>query len=195
MPRKANVTRKTKETDITALVCLDGSGKSVISTPVPFFNHMLDLFCMHGGFDIELKASGDSEIDGHHTVEDIGIVLGGAFKKAAGGKEGIERFGFSLMPMGESLVTLSLDVCGRSVLVWNCGIKNEKVGNFDVELVHEFLKAFCDNFGLTLHVNLNYGQNTHHILEAVFKALGRSLRKALAVADGSGGVPSTKGTL
>jgi imidazoleglycerol-phosphate dehydratase len=193
--RKAEIKRTTKETDISLELNIDGTGISDINTGVGFLDHILTLFSRHGFFDLKLKATGDLEVDQHHTVEDIGICLGQAFIKACGDKAGIRRYGDSTIPMGESLANVVLDLCDRPFLVFNVQLNNQKVGNFDVELVEEFFHAYVNNCGATLHINLAYGSNTHHIIEAIFKAFGRAMDQATSKDERIKGVLSTKGTL
>jgi imidazoleglycerol-phosphate dehydratase len=193
--RIATVKRTTKETDISIELNIDGTGACEISTGVGFFDHMMTLFSRHGFLDLKFKAVGDTEVDYHHTVEDVGICLGQAVVKACGDKAGIRRFGNSTIPMGESLATVAIDLCDRPFLVFNASLEKSKVGDFDVELVEEFLHAFTNHSGATLHVNLLYGSNTHHIIEAIFKALGRALDQATSKDERIQGVLSTKGTL
>lgn len=193
--RIVDIKRETSETEISLKINLDGSGNSNIDTPVPFLNHMLDLFTRHGLFDLDLEAKGDVEIDDHHTVEDIGIVLGQAIRKAIGDKAGINRYGSEFVPMDDALVHIALDLSGRYYL--NCevdGLK-DKVGEFDTELVEEFFRAVAFNLGLNLHIRKLAGYNTHHIIEGIFKAFGRSLSKAVAMNERITGVMSTKGKL
>jgi imidazoleglycerol-phosphate dehydratase len=193
--RKTEIKRTTKETDIKLELNIDGTGISEINTGVGFLDHILTLFSRHGFFDLNLKATGDLEVDQHHTVEDVGICLGQAFAKACGDKAGIRRFGNATIPMGESLATVILDLCDRPFLVFNVQLKNQKVGDFDVELVEEFFQAYVNNCGATLHVNLAYGSNTHHVIEAIFKAFGRAMDQATSKDERIKGVLSTKGTL
>lgn len=191
--RKAKVDRKTKETDIKVAINLDGNGKYTIDTSVPFLDHMLSLMCKHGLFDIRLKAKGDIDVDYHHTVEDIGIVLGKAVKQALGNMEGVSRYGQASVPMDEALASVSLDISGRPYLVYKVEFpKKSKIKNFEPDLIEDFLQAFASNSGITLHVESPYGRNTHHIIEAIFKALGRALRKAVFIDPRVKGVPSTK---
>ncbi len=190
--RTAELSRKTRETDITASLNLDG-GNCKISTGIGFFDHMLNSFAVHGGFGLTLTAKGDLEVDGHHTVEDTGIVLGQLFAKALGDKSGIARYGSFYIPMDEALAFCVVDVSGRPFLVFDDPFENQVIGDFDACLVNEFLRAFAFNAGITLHVKLLYGQNAHHMAEAVFKALGHALKTACAVTDGD--VLSTKGVL
>jgi imidazoleglycerol-phosphate dehydratase len=195
MERISQVKRKTTETDVTLKINLDGSGKYSIKTPVPFLTHMLELFSKHGLFDLEIIASGDVEIDFHHTVEDIGICLGEAFNKALGKKEKIKRYGEAKVPMDEALAQITLDISGRPHLTCNIPQIEDKVGHFDTELVEEFFQAFVNNSGITLHINLISGKNSHHIIEAVFKAFARALDAATLLDPRVSGIPSTKGAL
>lgn len=193
MKRKSQLERKTKETAITLDLDLDGRGKYQIETGVPFFDHMLAQLARHGKLDMELKAKGDIEIDFHHTVEDVGILLGKAFKQAIGDKKGIRRFGQSLLPMDDVLSRIVLDISGRPYLYCDLDFNSPYVGQFPVELVEEFLRAFTTHSGITLHAEILHGSNTHHQIEAVFKGLGRSLGSAIEVIDTD--IPSTKGVL
>ena len=193
--RTAEIKRKTKETDISLRLTLDGEGKSNISTGIPFFNHMLELFARHGLFNLNLKAEGDLEVDFHHTVEDIGICLGQAFAKALGDKRGIRRYGEATIPMDEALATVAVDLSGRSFLAYNVKIRRIKIGNFNVGLVKEFFRAFVDQADLTLHINLLYGEDIHHSIEAIFKAFARAMRQATEPDRRVKGIPSTKGRL
>jgi imidazoleglycerol-phosphate dehydratase len=194
--RTAKIERKTKETDIKLTLNLDGKGQYSINTSIPFFDHMLSLMCKHGIFDIKLKAKGDIEIDYHHTVEDIGIVFGKAVKQALGDMKGISRFGQATVPMDEALASVSIDISGRPYLVYRVAFpKKSKIKNFDPDLIEDFLQAFVSNSGITLHVESPYGRNTHHIIEAVFKALGRALRNAVYIDPRIKGIPTTKGQL
>ena len=195
MPRTAQITRKTAETDIKLSLDLDGSGKAEVSSGVGFFDHMLTHLAKHGGFDIDVDARGDLEIDGHHTVEDVGICLGQAFLKAVGKPVGLRRFGHAVIPMDEALAEAAVDFSGRPYLVWNVAFPSSKIGSFDVELVREFFTAFAMNGALTLNVALIDGANSHHIAEACFKAVARALREAVERDPRAAGVPSTKGTL
>lgn len=195
MIRKGEIHRKTGETEIKVNMNLDGEGIGRINTPIPFLNHMLELFAKHSLFDIELTASGDVEVDFHHTVEDIGICLGKAFNEALGDKKGIKRFCSAFIPMDEALVLLAADISGRPFLKYDVSIPAERVGNFDTELVEEFFRAFVNSGNFTLHVRLIEGKNAHHIIEAVFKALGRVLSGAVELDSRIKGVPSTKGIL
>lgn len=194
--RKSRIERKTKETDINAELILDGAGKYSVNTSIPFFDHMLSLLCKHGLFDLKIKAKGDVEIDHHHTVEDIGIVLGKAFKHALGEMKGITRYGQASVPMDEAIASVSLDISGRPYLVYKAEFpKRSRLKDFDPDLIEDFLQAFVSNSGITLHVGVLYGRNTHHMIEAIFKALGRALRQAVAIDPRVKGVPSTKGRL
>lgn len=196
MKRQATITRKTKETQITASVDLDGAGASEISTGIGFLDHMLEQVARHGLIDIKLEAKGDLHIDFHHTTEDVGIVLGQAVAKALGDKQGITRYADVHLPMDETLARVVLDISGRPVLVFKAEFGRDKVGTFDTELVREWFHAFAMNAGLTLHVEVLYGSNDHHIAEACFKGLARVLRAAVAIDPrAQGEVPSTKGTL
>lgn len=192
--RTANVTRKTKETDISVTLNLDGSGKCEVDTGIGFFDHMLTALTVHGGFDLILDCDGDLQVDGHHTVEDIGIVLGSAFCKALGDKSGIMRFGSAYIPMDEALGFCSLDISARPFLVFDAEFANEKIGDYEACLTEEFMRAFAFNAGITLHISAKYGANDHHKTEAMFKALAYALRKATALNE-SGNAVSTKGTL
>ena len=195
MPKRTvQVNRKTRETDVTVALSLDG-GSYENETGVGFFDHMLDHVARHGGFGLRVSASGDRQIDDHHTVEDVGIVLGQALDQALGDKKGIERFGFASVPMDEALARVSIDLSGRSSLEFEAAFRGDaaKIGQFDVQLVREFLTALVNNGRFNCHVEVPRGSNDHHIAEAIFKALGRSLRQAVAVTGKD--VPSTKGTL
>lgn len=185
----------TGETEVKVTFRLLGSGSFEGDTGLPFFNHMLELFTRHGMFDLTVYAQGDLEVDGHHTVEDIGITMGQALEHALGDKQSINRYGSALVPMDEALVQVALDLSGRPYLSCQVKCPTPRVGEFDVELVEEFLKALANNAGITLHVAMLAGRNTHHIIEAVFKALGRALRQAVEIDPRGEGVPSTKGIL
>lgn len=195
MNRKAQVSRETKETKIKVSLDLEGSGKHKISSPIPFLNHMLSLMAAHGLFDLTISARGDTDVDDHHTVEDIGICLGQAFKEAWGQKVGIRRYGSAFIPMDESLATVHIDLSGRPCLIYQVNLRRRKIGNFEVELVKEFLQALVNNAAITVHVQGVYGHNGHHMVEAIFKALGRALRQAVAREERIKGIPSTKGRL
>ncbi len=193
--RTAKIVRKTTETDIALSLCLDGSGKFTVSTGIPFFDHMLSLFAKHSRFNLRLKARGDLEIDQHHTVEDIGICMGKAVKAALGNKKGIRRFGFAAVPMDESLSQIAVDISGRGYLVYGVKSKMRRVDNFDAGLVEEFLRAFSSAGEFTLHVNLLYGKNNHHIIESIFKGFGVALGEAIERDSRIRSIPSTKGRL
>ncbi len=193
--RRIETERKTAETDIMLKLNLDGSGVCKIETGVGFFDHMLTLFAKHGNFDIGLVCGGDLAVDAHHTVEDCGIVIGRAFAEAIGGGEGIRRYCTETVPMDEALVSVSTDVSGRAFLVFNAELPKTVLGVFDSELCVEFFRAFAHNAGVTMHINLHYGSNTHHMIEAIFKAAARSLKGAVAIDPTVKGVPSTKGVL
>jgi len=195
MSRHAKVARKTTETSIRIRLEVDGKGTDDLRTPVPFLTHMLDLFARHGLFDLAIQAAGDTEVDFHHTVEDIAICLGKAFDKALGDKEGIRRYGFASIPMDEALAQVSVDLSGRPYLVFQADLPKEKVGKFDLELAEEFFRAFANHLRATLHINLLYGENLHHMIEAIFKAAGRALDQATSLDRRNPGIPSTKGTL
>lgn len=195
MARTAEISRKTAETDIQVILNLDGSGNARVSTGIGFFDHMLNLWTKHGLFDLSLKTKGDLEVDSHHTVEDTGIVLGQALSKALGDKQGIKRYGTAFVPMDEALAMVSLDISGRPYLVFDVAIPTERIGSFDSEMTEEFLRALAAYAGLTLHVRLLAGKNAHHIVEAVFKALGRALDAATCQDERIVGVMSTKGML
>ena len=194
--RTATIKRKTKETDIAVTVNLDGTGVSRVATGIGFFDHMLDLLARHSRIDITVKAKGDLHIDHHHTTEDVGIALGQAVKQALGDMKGITRYASLYMPMDEALTRVAIDVSGRPFLVFKAKFGRDKVGAFDTELVQEWFQAFAINAGITLHVEVLYGTNDHHIAESCFKGLARALRAAFAIDPRAAGeVPSTKGTL
>jgi len=195
MERNAEIARKTNETDISLSIGIDGSGRSEISTGIGFLDHMLTLFSKHGLFDLKVKASGDLETDAHHTVEDIGIVLGQAIKKALGEKKSIKRYGASFVPMDESLALAVVDLGGRPFLVYDVRLSPGKVGEMDTELVEEFFRSIAFNAALNLHIKVFYGSNGHHVIEAVFKAFARALDEATRVDERIEGVMSTKGVL
>ncbi|MCX8044216.1 MAG: imidazoleglycerol-phosphate dehydratase HisB [Desulfobacterota bacterium] len=195
MKRRAKISRTTAETDITISLCLDGSGKCSLQTPVAFLNHMLELTARHGLFDLQLTATGDTAIDLHHTVEDIGICLGQAIGTALGSKEQITRFGEATVPMDEALARVVIDLSGRPLLVFASPPLRGKTGGFDLDLAEEFFQALVNHAHLTLHIDVFRGRNAHHILEAVFKAFGRALDRATRIDTRSPGIPSTKGTL
>ena len=194
--RTAELRRTTGETGVTVVLDLDGTGKSDVSTGCGFLDHMLTLFARHGRFDLTVQARGDTWVDDHHTVEDVGIVLGGAFAQALGEKRGVTRYGSALLPMDEALILTAVDLSGRGLLCYGLDIPTEKVGTFDTQLTEEFLNAFARQAGLTLHVKQLAGTNSHHIIEGAFKSLARSLRGAVAIDPAAAGeVPSTKGVL
>ncbi|WP_010529317.1 imidazoleglycerol-phosphate dehydratase HisB [Lentibacillus jeotgali] len=193
--RNTTINRETAETAISAELDLDGKGTSQVKTGIGFFDHMLTLMTKHGLFDLTLNCDGDLEVDQHHSVEDTGIVLGQAFKEALGDKKGITRYATSTTPMDEALSFISVDISGRPYLVYHVDGLKDKVGTFDTELVEEFFRAFVSHAGITLHVNLVYGSNSHHIIESIFKGFGRALDQAVSLSDRIDGIPSTKGTL
>ena len=194
MNRTSQVSRKTNETDVYVSIDLDGSGTYDIDTGVPFFDHMLEQLGRHSGFNLVVKAKGDVQIDPHHTVEDVGIVMGKVLSQCILDKAGIARYGSIMLPMDETLCMTAVDFCGRANLVYNCSLMQGRVGDFDTELVKEFFKAFVSNSFITLHINLMYGENLHHNAECIFKAVARAL-KAAASRDNSLGLPSTKGCI
>jgi len=193
--RKSGVQRKTKETAVVLKLDLDGKGEHSILTGIPFFDHMLSLLAYHSRLDLSLKAKGDIAVDAHHTVEDVGICLGDGIKKALGDAKGIRRYGMAMIPMDETLVSVALDFSMRPWLVFQVNLRKSKIGTFDTELVEEFFKALCSHARMTLHINLLYGKNSHHMVEAVFKGFGRALREAVSLDPRSSRVPSTKGVL
>jgi imidazoleglycerol-phosphate dehydratase len=195
--RRVELERNTKETQIRVALDLDGSGTRSIVTPVPFFTHMLDAFARHGIYDLEVAAAGDIEIDAHHTVEDVGLVLGNAFEQALGGRAGLVRYGSATLPMDEVLVTVAVDFCGRPAFVWNVkGLDGKWIGDFDCELAKEFFAAFATRAQCNLHVNVHYGGNAHHMIECIFKAFARATDAATRIDPRlAGAIPSTKGTL
>jgi imidazoleglycerol-phosphate dehydratase len=195
MARTATVKRKTKETDISIDLDIDGSGQAAIETGMPFFNHMLDAFSRHGFFNTEIRAKGDLEIDYHHTVEDVGLTLGQAFKEALGDKHGIRRFGEASCPLDEALAQVVVDLSGRPYLCYNVKIRPGRVGDFDTDLPHEFFAAFANQLGMNLHIDVPRGENPHHIIEACFKAFARAMDFATQVDPRVQGVLSTKGSL
>ncbi len=195
MSRISTLERNTKETKIKLTINLDGEGKTNIDTGVGFFDHMLNLMAFHGGIDLEIKANGDLEVCDHHMVEDTGILLGKAFLEALGDKKGINRYGTFFLPMDETLVQVSLDISGRSFLVFDAEFKRDTVGTFSTEMTEEFFRAFAFNSGITLHAKVLYGSNDHHKIEALFKALGRALREAKNINENDMRLPSTKGML
>ena len=195
MARTSNVKRSTSETQIEVKLNLDGTGIQEIKTPVPFLDHMLSQLARHGYFDLTIKAEGDTHIDFHHTVEDVGIAVGQAFKEALGDKKGIRRFSEANVPLNEALAQCIIDISGRAFFVFNVELPKAKLGEFDVELVPEFFQAFSANSGITLHLNSPYWNNLHHITEALFKSFARALDSACSLDSRTSEVPSTKGTL
>lgn len=194
--RIAEISRKTAETDVYVKINLDGTGANEISTGIGFLDHMLVLFSKHGRFDLTVKCNGDLEVDGHHTTEDIGIALGQAFKEALGDKRGIKRYGSTILPMDEALILTAVDISGRPYLRYRMKIPAPMVGDFDTELLREFVIAFAFNAGVTLHVRRLDGVNSHHIIEGTFKSLGRTMRKAVSIDENAKDeIPSTKGVL
>jgi imidazoleglycerol-phosphate dehydratase len=196
MDRKAKIIRKTKETDIRLTLNLDGKGISEINTGIPFIDHMLDLMCAHGFMDVKILAKGDTEIDYHHTVEDLGICFGEAISKSIGEKKGIRRYGHAIVPMDESLAGVVIDICNRPYLAYRVSLKNRRTGSFDISLIREFFRALVTHSGITMHVDLMSGNDPHHVAESIFKAFGRALDMAVSVEKRlQGEVPSTKGML
>lgn len=193
--RKAKIVRKTLETQVEVKINLDGTGKAAISTGVGFLDHMLTLFAKHGFVDLDIKALGDLQVDSHHTVEDCGIVLGHAIKEALGDKAGIHRYGSCLLPMDEALAQVVLDFSGRSFLTWKADIPRVMLGNMEAEMVEEFFRAVAMESGLTLHIRILEGQNTHHMVEAIFKAFARAFADAVAIDSRVRGIMSSKGSL
>jgi len=193
--RKAHIERKTKETQIAIDLNLDGTGDYHIDTPFPFLSHMLSGFSKHGFFDLTLLAKGDTEIDDHHTVEDIGIVLGDALLKTLENMEGVWRFGYASIPLDEALAQVTVDLSGRPYLVYNVKLKRRKIKSFDCDLIHHFFRSLSDRSRINLHINLLYGADPHHILEAIFKGFGRALHQATRKNDAIKGAPSTKGVI
>jgi imidazoleglycerol-phosphate dehydratase len=195
VPRQARVERSTKETQITLHLNLDGTGASKVETGIPFFNHMLEAWAKHGLMDLAVDARGDLDVDLHHTVEDVGICLGKAFREAVGDKKGIARYGASFLPMDEALLHAAVDVSGRPYLVFNVPLRGTRISNFDLDLLKDFFRAFAFNAEVTLHVTMHYGENLHHIAEATFKAVGRALAEATRPHPRIADVLSTKGSL
>ncbi len=193
--RRATIARKTKETDIRVELDLDGSGQYEIATGIPFFDHMLESFARHGLFDLRLRAEGDVEVDLHHTVEDVGIALGQAFREALGSAAGIRRFGSFVLPMAESKVEVAVDVSNRPYLVYRVELVNDRIGDFDATLTEDFMYAFSQNAGLDLHVDKRYGRSPHHVVEAIFKGTARALRGAVEIDPRESGLPTVKGAL
>jgi len=194
MSRTATITRATKETDLTVELALDGTGDAVADTGIPFFDHMLQQLGKHAGFDLSVTCKGDLEVDGHHTVEDCGIALGEALKRALGDKAGVRRFASIVVPLDEAAVEVALDLAGRTFVVYEVAVPYESIDGFDTGLLEDFVRAFAQSAELTIHAHLRYGRSPHHICEATFKGLAKALGDACAL-TGSGGVPSTKGTL
>lgn len=195
MIRKAEFNRKTKETDIALNLDIDGTGISDVNTGIGFFNHMLEGFAKHGFFDLKLRVNGDLEVDGHHTVEDTGIVLGTAIREAIGDKEGIKRYGSFILPMDDALCLCAIDLCGRPYFAYDCDFPVERVGELDTELVREFFYAVCYSSGMNLHIKMLDGSNAHHMIEAMFKAFAKALDEATSYDERIKGVLSTKGAL
>lgn len=195
MARSITVTRNTKETDIHVILNLDGTGKADIHTGISFFDHMLEGFSRHGFFDLKCMVDGDLEVDGHHTVEDTGIVLGQAIKEALGNKNGIRRYGSFILPMDDALALCAIDLCGRPYFAFECDFTAEKVGGLDTELVREFFYAVSYSAGMNLHIRMMSGINNHHMIEAIFKAFAKALDQAVGIDERVTGVLSTKGTL
>lgn len=193
MGRTSSINRSTKETSIELSLDLDGTGMRNIDTGVGFFDHMLNLFAFHSRIDLNIKSVGDLEVDDHHTVEDIGIVLGNALKEALGDKKFIKRYGTFYVPMDETLAFISLDLSGRSYLVFNCDFLRENIGNFSTEMVEEFFRAVSNSCGITLHLKILYGKNDHHKIEAIFKAFGRALKEAITIDKTLNEIQSSKG--
>lgn len=195
MDRSANLTRRTKETDIRLHLNIDGSGRSKVGTGIGFLDHMLECFAKHGFFDLDLEVQGDLEVDGHHTVEDVGIVLGNAIREAIGDKEGMRRYGFFILPMDDALALCAVDLCGRPYFAFDCAFQTERVGSFETQLVREFFYAVSYSAGMNLHMKMLSGLNTHHMIEALFKAFARALDEATSRDSRISGVLSTKGSL
>tara|TARA_B100000902_G_scaffold79473_1_gene84154 strand:- start:22655 stop:23242 length:588 start_codon:yes stop_codon:yes gene_type:complete len=195
MIRESIVKRKTSEVEVYTKINIDGEGKYKIDTGIPFFNHMLEQLAKHGLFDIEISAKGDTEIDFHHTVEDVGIALGEAFSQALGDKKGIKRYGFSSIPFDETLSSSSLDLSGRPFFIFKVDMPSTKVGEFDVELTREFFQSFTNNIKANIHIETKYGTNNHHIIESIFKSIAKSLDLATTYDPRSNTIPSTKGNL
>lgn len=193
--RIAQFERKTKETDIFIEINLDGEGRSDISTSIPFLDHMLTLFSFHGGINLVVKATGDIEVDHHHLIEDLGICLGEAVKKALGDKKGIRRYGEITIPMDESLSQVVIDISGRPYLIYKVASRNKSLGSFEVSLFEDFFRSFSNHSLMNLHINLRYGRDAHHIFESIFKAFGKALQTAVSIDIKKKGIPSTKGRL
>jgi imidazoleglycerol-phosphate dehydratase len=193
--RKGTIQRKTAETDVSVEVNLDGKGVGCIDTAVPFLDHMLNLLARHGFVDLTIRSEGDTAVDDHHLVEDVGICLGKAVRSALGERKGISRYGSAVVPMDESLCSVAMDLSGRPYLIWHAELGEQRIGEFDPALLREFFKSFSDHSGITLHINLTYGTNGHHMAEAIFKAFARAFREAIAMDGRVEGVLSTKGSL
>ena len=193
--RSSIIKRKTRETDIEISFEIEGTGRYEIETGIPFFNHMLESFSKHGLFDLTIKASGDLEVDLHHTIEDVGIVLGQAIRQSLDSSESIRRYGFFVLPMADARVDVALDVSNRPFLVYKVDLENTRVGGFDVSLIEDFLGALAQHAGLDLHVGHDYGKSPHHVAEAIFKGFAKALREALEIDPRGSGVPSVKGAL
>ena len=194
--RQARIERKTKETDIVLSLNIDGTGAAKVETGIPFFSHMLEAFSRHGLMDLTVDATGDLEVDLHHTVEDVGIVLGKALRESLGDRKGIVRYGSAAIPMDEALVSAAVDISGRPFIVFNVPLRRTRIANLDLDLLEDFFRAFAFNAELNLHVNMHYGDNLHHVAEAVFKAVGRAVAQATRLDPRIAGVvPSTKGSL
>lgn len=193
--RQASITRNTKETRIQLKLTVDGSGKYKIVTPVPFFTHMLESFAKHGLFDLEIRAKGDVHVDDHHLVEDVGLVLGQAFVKAIGDKKGMRRYGHFSLPMDETLANVAVDFCGRPCMIYKSPAKKGKIKNFDLQLVHEFFQAVTNEAGLNLHIDVPYGENKHHIVEAIFKSFAKAIDMATSLDPRIKSILTTKGKL
>jgi len=195
LARRAKIVRNTTETQITLALNIDGSGRYKIKTPIPFFTHMLEAFAKHGLFDLEIRATGDIDVDDHHLVEDVGLVLGEAFRKAVGDKKSMRRYGHFALPMDETLASVAVDFCGRPCMIYNSPAKKGKIKNFDLQLVHEFFQAVTNAAGLNLHLNVVYGTNKHHIVEALFKAFSKAMDMATTRDPRLSSILSTKGQL
>ena len=193
--RTAEISRQTRETKVQVALNLDGTGEADLETGVGFFNHMLELLSRHSLIDLTVRAEGDLDVDFHHTVEDVGIVLGQALEKALGEKKGIGRYGWAIVPMDESLAQVAIDISGRAAFVFNVDFKGATIGTFDVELVREFFKALANTAKMNLHVTVPYGENNHHMSEAIFKATAKALRQAVSIDPRNPAIPSTKGSL
>ncbi|MDP6976993.1 MAG: imidazoleglycerol-phosphate dehydratase HisB [Myxococcota bacterium] len=193
--RRAAITRKTRETDVAVEFCLDGAGVYEVATGIPFFDHMLESFAKHGLFDLTLRATGDIDVDFHHTVEDVGITLGQVLREALGNAAGIRRYGSFVLPMAEAKVEVAVDVSNRPFVVYNVELENRMVRDFDVSLVEDFVLAFAQHAGLDLHINRSYGESPHHVAEAVFKGTARALRAAVEIDPRESGLPTVKGSL